>query len=165
MVIAATPMVTAQRGHRRVRWFGVPQPDPHGMGVDELYEDAVALLDLLQVASCHLVALGAASADVASRTVRAMAGSGTDNARTPSRRKDMRGGEDVMRFECDQCRRRVRGTMKVSAIGRHLCEDCDDQLLGAAADVLAGGGIPGAVAVSRIFAALKRRRKTKGRDA
>ena len=69
-----------------------------------------------------------------------------------------------MRFECDQCRRTFRGTMKVSATGRHLCEDCDDQLLGAAAGVLAVGGIPGAIIVSRIFTALTRRRKKPGRN-
>jgi pimeloyl-ACP methyl ester carboxylesterase len=57
--------VAALRGdHRCIRYdhrgqgdsgFGVPQPDPHRMGVEGLYEDAVALLDQLQVESCHWV--------------------------------------------------------------------------------------------------------------
>jgi pimeloyl-ACP methyl ester carboxylesterase len=57
--------VAALRGdHRCIRYdhrgqgdsgFGVPQPDPHLMGVEGLYEDALALLDQLHVESCHWV--------------------------------------------------------------------------------------------------------------
>lgn len=57
--------VAALRGdHRCIRYdhrgqgdsgFGAPQPDPHLLGVEGLYEDAVALLDQLHVESCHWV--------------------------------------------------------------------------------------------------------------
>lgn len=58
------PVAALSGDHRCIRYdhrgqgdsgFGVPQPDPHKMGVEGLYEDAVALLDLLQVESCHWV--------------------------------------------------------------------------------------------------------------
>jgi 3-oxoadipate enol-lactonase len=58
------PVAALNGDHRCIRYdhrgqgdsgFGAPQPDPHRLGVEGLYEDAVALLDLLQVESCHWV--------------------------------------------------------------------------------------------------------------
>lgn len=58
------PMAALRSDHRCIRYdhrgqgdsgFGAPAPDRHRMGVEGLYEDAVALLDLLQVESCHWV--------------------------------------------------------------------------------------------------------------
>lgn len=58
------PVAALSGDHRCIRYdhrgqgdsgFGAPQPDRHRMGVEGLYEDAVALLDLLQVESCHWV--------------------------------------------------------------------------------------------------------------
>ena len=58
------PVAALCGDHRCIRYdhrgqgdsgFGAPQPDPHRLGVEGLYEDAVALLDQLQVESCHWV--------------------------------------------------------------------------------------------------------------
>jgi 3-oxoadipate enol-lactonase len=58
------PVAALCGDHRCIRYdhrgqgdsgFGAPEPDPHRLGVEGLYEDAVALLDQLQVESCHWV--------------------------------------------------------------------------------------------------------------
>lgn len=58
------PVAVLCGDHRCIRYdhrgqgdsgFGVPQPDRHRLGVEGLYEDAVALLDQLGVESCHWI--------------------------------------------------------------------------------------------------------------
>jgi pimeloyl-ACP methyl ester carboxylesterase len=58
------PVAALCGDHRCIRYdhrgqgdsgFGAPQPARHLLGVEGLYEDAVALLDQLQVESCHWV--------------------------------------------------------------------------------------------------------------
>ena len=68
-----------------------------------------------------------------------------------------------MAFTCDGCGRRAPGTPEVSPTGRRLCGGCHDQLLGLAAGVVAGGGVPGGVATAGWFTRLRGRRWRRSR--
>ena len=59
-------------------------------------------------------------------------------------------------MRCEQCRRKIRGRGHTSITGRKLCDRCGTRLHGRTAGAVAGGGIPGARAVSGWYARAKR---------
>jgi hypothetical protein len=69
----------------------------------------------------------------------------------------------MMTFTCDNCQASTRGTPEITVTGRRLCATCKDNLVGAAAGLIAGGDPSDAVATARIFSALRRWRRKLGR--
>lgn len=51
-------------------------------------------------------------------------------------------------FKCPDCGRTLTGAPVESFTGRKICEDCQATLAGAAAGVMAGGGIGGAISTA-----------------
>jgi hypothetical protein len=68
-----------------------------------------------------------------------------------------------MSFVCDECRRRSRERAQVTVTGRHLCPACHDRLLGAAAGLLADGGVGGAIATAGWFRRIRATRTAAAR--
>ncbi|ONH29538.1 hypothetical protein [Pseudofrankia asymbiotica] len=65
-------------------------------------------------------------------------------------------------FTCDSCGRRRSGASTTSVTGRRLCAECDDQLTGAAAGVMASQGRVGeAIATAGWFTALRAHRRSR----
>lgn len=70
-----------------------------------------------------------------------------------------------MSFRCDQCERAFSGDpAATTAIGRELCEECNDQYLGMAAGMIAGaghadGGVGNAISTAGWFSWTKRFRR------
>ena len=59
-----------------------------------------------------------------------------------------------MAFQCDQCRKSVKGETHISISGRRLCESCNDALLGATAGAVVGG-VPGAISTAGWYSKLR----------
>jgi len=64
-----------------------------------------------------------------------------------------------MSFRCDSCATATRAEPHLTVTGRRLCTTCHDQLTGAAAGLVAGGGVNGAIATAGAFGALRRWRR------
>ena len=64
-----------------------------------------------------------------------------------------------MTYRCDSCGESRSGSPTLTVTGRELCPHCHDLLLGAAAGMIAGGGVPEAVATAGLFARLRRWRR------
>ena len=64
-----------------------------------------------------------------------------------------------MPFRCDSCGKTSREAPQITVTGRHLCPTCKDELTGAAAGMMAGGGVPGAIATAGVFGALRNGRR------
>jgi len=64
-----------------------------------------------------------------------------------------------MAYRCDSCGENRSGTPTTTVTGRELCPACNDVLLGAAAGLIAGGGLPEAIATAGVFARLRRWRR------
>ena len=62
-------------------------------------------------------------------------------------------------YRFDSCGESTSGSPTVTVTGRELCPPCNDLLLGAAAGMMAGGGVPDAVATAGVFARLRRWRR------
>jgi hypothetical protein len=64
---------------------------------------------------------------------------------------------------CDHCAAAEANPERTTVTGRHLCDSCADELLGATAGVIAGGGVAGAISTAGWFSRLRARRREKDR--
>ena len=64
-----------------------------------------------------------------------------------------------MAFTCENCGTRGLGSGHETITGRRLCQRCNDELMGASAALVAGGGVPEAIATAGWYARMRQRLK------